>query len=300
MTANSRQWPIRETERSRSCGELIAMTSTLALRVLVAATCLLFAASEDLFAEGDHTSTVGMQARIEQLVLPGSELEAKPLVDRRSPIVVRVTGAFAHGDSYRYDLAYFGLEPGEYNLADFLQRKDGSAVDDLPEIKVVIVTVLPPGQVEPNALSSEKAADLGGYRMQLVIGAAIWLVGLWVLLFGGRRKAASGTVGEGPPKSLADRLRPTVEQAIAGDIEADRLAELERMLVAFWRRRLDLESMTAAEAIIELRDHDEAGLLLRQLEQWLHRPDGGESVDVAELLKPYRNLPPDALGPAPN
>ena len=36
------------------------------------------------------TSTVGMPAKIEQLVLPGTELEAKPIEDRRAPFVVRI------------------------------------------------------------------------------------------------------------------------------------------------------------------------------------------------------------------
>ena len=53
--------------------------------------------------------------------------------------------------------------------------------------------------------------------------------------------------------------------------------------------------MKAAEAIGVLRDHEEAGGLLRQLELWLHRRDHNDSVDVAALLKPYQDVPADAL-----
>ena len=35
-------------------------------------------------------ATVGMPAKIEQLVLPGTELEATPIEDRRSPLVLRI------------------------------------------------------------------------------------------------------------------------------------------------------------------------------------------------------------------
>jgi hypothetical protein len=44
-----------------------------------------------------------------------------------------------------------------------------------------------------------------------------------------------------------------------------------------------------------LRSHPEAGALLGQLELWLHRPGDVGEVNVAELLKPYQNLPADAL-----
>src|SRR6516162_1558386 len=99
------------------------------------------------------TSTVGMPAKIEQLVLPGPELEAKPLEDRRAPVVVRITGVYPHGTAFRYDLVYYALEPGDYDLRNFLRRKDGAALGDLPAIPVRVDPVLPPGQIEPNALA---------------------------------------------------------------------------------------------------------------------------------------------------
>ena len=302
MITNSRTYAALDHRATRQSFLRIQFGHTwLALACCFASllTCLVVT-TETASGEGKSTATVGMQAHIEQLVLPGSELESKPHEDRRTPIVIRITGAFAHGDSFSYDMTYYGLDPGEYNLVDYLQRKDGSSTGDLQEIKVTITSVLPTGQVEPNSLATQEADDLGGYRMQWIIGSVIWVAVLLLLLFGGRRKSATSSAGDARPKTLADRLRPTVEQAIAGDIEADKLAELERMLVAFWRRRLELESMTAAEAIVVLRKHEDAGMMLRQLEQWLHRPGGDESIDVAELLKPYRNLPPDALKPAPN
>src|SRR5260370_19079993 len=54
------------------------------------------------------TSTVGMPAKIEQLVLPGTELEAKPIEDRRAPVVVRIVNAYPHGSPFRYDIFYYG------------------------------------------------------------------------------------------------------------------------------------------------------------------------------------------------
>ncbi len=240
-------------------------------------------------------TTVGMAATIEQLVLPGSELVAKPITDRQTPLVLRVVKAYPHGDSFRYDLEYYGLEPGDFDLRDALQRKDESSMDDVPPIKVTINPVLPPGQAEPNELLRKTARDLGGYRMAWIAGGVLWVIGLFALIFVGRRKRQASEAVRAKPKSLAERLRPSIEQAIAGELPPDQLAELERMLIAFWRKRLNLDQTDASEAIATLREHEEAGDLLRQLEHWLHRPPGGESIDVPRLLEPYQDLPPDAL-----
>ena len=58
-------------------------------------------------------------------------------------------------------------------------------------------------------------------------------------------------------------------------------------------------SKEAAEAIVVLRKHEEAGTLLRQLEAWLHRPDGERDVDVAKFLTPYKDLPAEELSLTP-
>ncbi|MFP6765655.1 MAG: hypothetical protein VB858_18645, partial [Planctomycetaceae bacterium] len=136
---------------------------------------------------------------------------------------------------------------------------------------------------------------LGGYRMGMLIGAAVWGLGLFCILFSGRaRRKHTGPVSS-PPASLAARLRPLVEQAIAGELPAEKLAELEMMLVAFWRKRLNYDQSEAADVIPKLRNHTEAGPLLRQLEAWLHQPDSESAIDVPGLLAPYRDLAADAL-----
>ena len=96
------------------------------------------------------------------------------------------------------------------------------------------------------------------------------------------------------PVTLADRLRPLVDAAVAGNLTQGQHAELERLLIGYWRKRLELEKAAPAEFIGVLRNHDEAGPLLRRLEDWLHRPGGAaEPVDVAALLKPYQTIVAD-------
>lgn len=240
------------------------------------------------------TSTVGMQARIDQVVLPGPELEAKPIEDRRAPVVVRIAASYAHGSAFRYDIVYYGLEPGRYDLKDYLRRKDGKPLGDIPSIPVEVRPILPPGQVEPHRLVIERPPALGGYRFWVVVGGIAWVVGLVLIALVGRRRRADATISEVRPVTLADRLRPLVEGAMTGALDANRRAELERLLIGYWRRRLGLEDLPPGRCMALLRDHDEAGPLFRRLEDWLHRPPGSAAtVDVAALLAPYRDIPAD-------
>jgi hypothetical protein len=232
-----------------------------------------------------------MQVRIEQLVLPGSELEARPLEDSRSPVVVRVVNSYRHGSDFRYELVYYGLEPGQFDLRDYLRRKDGGSTTDLPPLRVEVKAVLPPGQIEPHRPEQRPAPRLGGYRLLAVLAAIAWWLGLVAILMAGRRRGAATTMASARPVTLAQRLRPLVERAVEGGLNQTELAELERVLLAYWRRRLGIDNLRPAEAIVALRRHPEAGELLRALESWLHRPARDAATDVSRLLKPYENIP---------
>ncbi|QJW94826.1 hypothetical protein [Frigoriglobus tundricola] len=247
-------------------------------------------------ARAQPETTVGMTGRLDGVVLSGSELEAVPLTDRKSKVVLRIVRVYPHGTAFRYDLEYTGLEPGAHDLRPYLRRKDGSPVGELPPISVRVDPVLPPGQVLPNKLEIETGPRLGGYRFVVIGAVVLWALGA-VVLVGSfvfpRRKRRTAPVER--PVSLAERLRPLVEGAVAGTLSRPELANLERALLAYWRKRLKLETAAPAVAMDELHKHPEAGPLLARLETWLHRPGPPEPVDVSALLAPYRELPPDAF-----
>ena len=159
-----------------------------------------------------------MPARIEQLVLPGSELEAKPIEDRRTPVVLRIVNSYPHGSAFRYDIVYYGLEPGEFDLKDSVRRKDGSPITDVPSIPIKIEPVLPPGQIEPHRLALAPSPFLGGYRLLLIVGGLVWAAGLAAILLAGRRRQAELVLDATKPVTLADRLRPLVESALTGTL----------------------------------------------------------------------------------
>jgi hypothetical protein len=245
-------------------------------------------------AEDQRATTVGMPARIDGLVLPGSELEPRPLENPRAPVVLRIVHTYPHGTAFRYDLVYYGLDPGSFDLKDYLRRKDGSTTADLPAVRVTVEPLLPPGQVTPHELEVRGSPWLGGYRAMLIAGGVLWTMGLLAIVFVRRRKKVE-LGAAAPAVTLADRLRPLVELAMAGTLTQSERADLERMLLEYWRRRLQLGDEKPAEAFARLRQHAEAGPLLAQLEAWLHRPGPNEPGDVSALLRPYQHLPADAV-----
>ena len=158
-------------------------------------------------------SEVGVTTKIQQLVIDGSRIRAKALHSDETPIVVRVVDVFTHGSAFRYDLEFYGLEPGDYDLADFLEREDLADNAKISAIPIQIVTSLPAGQVEPQELEFKQIRTLGGYRRTLWIGGGLWLIGLLAILLLRRKKPPVESGERVQPVTLADRLRPIVEQA---------------------------------------------------------------------------------------
>ncbi len=234
--------------------------------------------------------SVGMPGHIDQIILPGTELAARPLDDDRIPVVVRIVNVFPHGDSFRYDIRFHGLEPGKFNLAEFLVRKDGASTADLPEIPVEILSLLPPGQIEPNNLRTGLVSWLGGYDVLVAVAVTLWTIVLGCLIFLGRKKK-SAAVSADETMSLAELLQNRLQAAVENRMDPKQYAELERMLFAFWRARLDLESLPPDQAVKEIHANPDAGPLMKQLEQWMHSPNRNDDVDLAKLLEPFRNLP---------
>lgn len=230
--------------------------------------------------------TVGLPRTLRDVVLPGSELEAKPLVDARAPLVLRVAAAAPHGSAHRYTLVYYGLEPGSYDLRDLLRRKDGASLEGVPPIPVSILPAYPRG--DRRAVSDIALSPLGrfgGYRAMLWTGAVLWMLGLAVLLFA-RRRRRTATAEAPAPLTVADRLRPLAEQARLRGLSPDEQARLERLLIAFWRERAGLGGLDHVEALTRLRTLEPGGTLLRALERRLHHP-AAEEIDLAALLAPY-------------
>lgn len=237
------------------------------------------------------STTVGMRVTLEELTIPGSDLRAIPVADPgRADVIVRVINVFNHGSDRRYNIEVMPLIEGTFNLGDHLERVDGSSMDDVPELPVAVEAVTEESLTLPNDLEMPHPKKVGGYRGIMIGLGILWGLGLLCLIFlghGKRRAAAAG--GEKKAATLAERLRPLVERAGRGELSNGERAELERLVLAHWRGRRDLDGVPVADAVSSLRRDDEAGPLLVKLEEWFHSPRPAElsESDVQELLRPY-------------
>jgi len=235
---------------------------------------------------------IGLEGQ-RMVVLPGDKFEAAP-VGEKSKLILRIQDVFPHGNAHRYNLRYFGFVPGEYDLIQFLRTADGNAPTNLPPVKVTIHGILPEDHDGMLIEDDDSGLNLPGSYTAWLLGLGIvWLLVAWPLFFAGRSKdQALGQAEEDTGPELAERLRPLVEQAAAGTLDTEGRARLERMIFSYWREQLGLpEKNDLAELHRQLKAHDDAGPLVRGLEDWLHRPPGTAAVDIAALLEPYRNSP---------
>ena len=235
--------------------------------------------------------TVGMEGQLE-VILPEAGLTPRA-PDRRAPVLLRIAYTRPHGTLTLYDLRYIGRVPGQFDLRDYLVTTNGIPATNLSALSVSIAGVLPTphnGWLEEEALHAPSL--FGGYRAVAAIVIVLWIGAFFVILRVGRKpKPVAVAAPVQRPPTFAERIRPLVESAAAGRISADEKATLERMLITHWQRRLGLREANGEQLIARLREHGEAGALLRALEDWLHRPPGNATVQVESVLAPYRDLP---------
>lgn len=270
---------------------IIAMIPALVLGWIGCEFCV--ASARAGAADQTPQATVGVAGRLDGLILPGTELQVAPQEDRRLPVMLRIVETYVHGDAFRYDLEFIGLEPGDFDLKEYLSRKDGTGTESLPSIPIKINSLLPPGHIIPHDLESQ-LPRINRYRVWVILAATGWVLGLLGLIFWGRRSAIAATEAA-RPKTFAEMLAPRLAAASSGELSTAQLAELERFVVEFWRRRLGLSQVPVNQAIFQLRQHAEAGPLLRQLENWIHAParpnPSNAGNQLAELLEPYQKFP---------
>lgn len=234
---------------------------------------------------------VGLSIQLEQVVISGPELEAVPLSEKDQPIVLRIEAAWPHGSDFRYDFSFYGLEPGTFDLKSQLRRKDGSTMDTVQSIPVIVESVLPPGKAEPAALEPHSIPVPGGYRQWITTLGIVWIVGLIGIVWSMRKRKKTGDVDSDarPPLSLGEKLEPLVKAVASGNISGNDKAELERLLLTFWSKRLDLKNLKPSERIQKLKEHPEAKTLICAVEKWLHSPESANESEIQNILKPYQS-----------
>lgn len=252
-----------------------------------------------LIQQSATAPTVGMEGALD-VALPLTNLVTKP-GDHRAPLVLRIAGVQPYGTLTRYDLRYTGRIPGAHNLSDYLFTAENLPATNLPPLPVKVSGVL----AKPHNGWLEEPAHhvpslFRGYRAVLMAVAAGWVATFFIIRRVDRKpKLAPTAETAARPPTFADKIRPLVERAAKGQLTAEEQASLERMLITHWQQRLNLTGTSTNDLIQQLRHHPEAGVLLRALEDWLHRPPGHGTVRIEEVLAPYRNLSEPAAAPSP-
>jgi hypothetical protein len=266
---------------------------------LILAVVLVAVGAVSLCGAETSSRTIGIEGRT-RVVLPGKDYRPRPL-DDRTELILRIESLTPSADGkFAYEFSYIGLEPGPYNLTDYLVRPDGTRPDELGNLPIEVRSNLPAehdGQL--NAYVPRPFPWIGGYRVFLGMLLAAWVGGIVALTLVFRKKHV---VALPPPvpvlPTFADLLRPLVESAAAGQLAPDGQAQLERLMMGYWRDRLKLPELRMAEALSRLKSDAQAGELLRALERWLHRRGGVPQSEVAAVLEPYRHAPAVNLHPA--
>lgn len=232
---------------------------------------------------------IGIEGRL-SLDLPRGDYRPRPL-DDRTELILRIEAITpAPHQRQRYDFHYMGLEPGRYSLADYLIRPDGSRPDELSNTLVHVQAMLPENHDgKLTGCTTERFPFIGGYRFFLGLVALLWVGGIAGFVMSYRKKRVVVVPAVVVPEpTFAERMRPLVEAAAAGQLSPDGQAALERLLMGYWREKLGLPEMPMAEALGQLKAHAQAGELLRALERWLHQRAGASAQEVSALLAPYR------------
>lgn len=240
-------------------------------------------------------SAVGMVGKINQIVIGGGELEALPVSDPMARIMVRIADTYRHGDAYRYDLEFTGFEPGQYDLAKSLRRKNpNDSTATIPPIEIEISSTLDPNRIEPSRPEPPLIPKWLTYFTKLNIFIGVWIAGLALIWRRSSTDQKPIDQYRPDPPTIAQQLKPLVQAACEGTIEPHRRAELESLLIAYWTDRLNCnQSVAPGEILSIIKQHSEAGPLMLKLEEWLHMPPGlrlASNDEITTLLKPYESV----------
>jgi hypothetical protein len=227
--------------------------------------------------------TIGIEGR-RSVEIAGPRLEAVPFTFA-DPLAVRIAEAKPTAAGFRYDLRYMAYGPGEFDLGDYLVDETNRRPPELAKMPVAVASILPEDHHGELFDSPTLPIDLQTrYWTWMWLTWGAWAVLLLPLVAYGRHRRRQ----EAPPPpqpTVAERLRSLLELAEGTDLSVQQQADLEKLLLAFWARRLGLTAERLADALEQLRQHPTASTQVQRLERWLHSrtPDARTAV-ARELL----------------
>lgn len=226
--------------------------------------------------------TIGVEgSRVVEIA--GPQLVAAPFTPGDA-VSLRIAEVAPTSGGFRYDLRYIPYGPGEHDLAQHLILPDGKQPAGLPQIVVETDSVLPKNHKGELFASPTSAIDLHSkYTLTMRLLWAAWGLSLVPLLIYGHRRRKAKVV-EPPPPTVEERLRALLERASLEKLSVEEQVDLERLLAAYWSRRLNVSGDRWSDVLDALRKDPKADKQLTRIERWLHSRATTSNGEIAREL----------------
>lgn len=211
----------------------------------------------------------------------------------QSPFFLRIIENKIVNGKTVYVLAYTLLEPEiDIDLSKALVSKTGQPVKELPPLVVSAKTLL--SKDYNGALKDYSLKDVDsfkGYTARMVAATLLWFIAgvIAIYLIKPKKEEVVQEVKEKSP-TVAELLAPLVNKAASNSLTTAEKSRLMTILMRYWQIKLDLKGMAADECIRSLREHEQAGVLLKALDGWLFNPKGINNAELKNVLEPYSGV----------
>jgi hypothetical protein len=217
----------------------------------------------------------------------GPELIVKPY-KFGVPVNLRIANITEIDGARTYDVRYMLNTGGEFDITKFLGAKDGSALDDLPQFKVIGLEYMSQQMDQRIEQVEETGIDIWHYYYEC-LGAIIilWVIWLLLLIFWGREKPER-IAEPAPAETFYDKLRGFLNQIDQKSIDEKGKAQLEMLLINWWRDQLGYTELEMHQVMRQIGNDAASASAFNLVQQWLHNPD--HSVSIEELVQSLRPL----------
>lgn len=213
--------------------------------------------------------------------IPGDRLQALP-ADERSPAVLRVEPVGETAEGYVYEIDFVGLEPGEYDVTQYLRTITGSPPAAEP-VRVAVERKLP-ADFRGEILTQTRRVGFppAWYTPTAVVVCIVWVACLPLMLLVGRKDNAVSCEAVPVVPSIRERLSSLLDE-IGDDEGKEAWQQLEATLIHYLADARHVSAAKAFDRLLALKKDEVAGPAIREFELCLHAPGGRgrESLDRA-------------------
>lgn len=221
--------------------------------------------------------TIGRASILAGVNIRGARVVAGRSRDDSAPLIVRIVRCEPAPDGFTYDLEYYGLEAGDYDLAEYLAFADKSANANIPSIPVAIVSSF--AKTPELDMRKTEFRNIARTRLYSALWwgfVALWCVGL-IAILAFRPAGESSSVAPAAELTAWEKLKQRIECGTTDELTIAEKAEIERLAYVVLCQR-EFAGMETSLAVQHLRQAPNARAAIQEFEQWLHVPNGG-SID---------------------